>query len=56
MDKPIFTNRSLARLIGPLILEQLLAVTIGMADTIMVTAWANTRFPPFPWWTPSTCY
>ena len=37
MDKPIFTNRSLARLIGPLILEQLLAVTIGMADTIMVT-------------------
>ncbi len=37
MEKPIFTNRSLARLIGPLILEQLLAVTIGMADTIMVT-------------------
>ena len=37
MDKPIFTNRSLARLIGPLILEQLLAVTICMEDTIMVT-------------------
>ena len=56
MDKPIFTNRSLARLIGPLILTAI-AVTIGMADTIMVTwAWANTRFPPFPWWTPSTCY
>ena len=34
MDKPIFTNRSLARLIGPLILEQLLAVTIGMAEIL----------------------
>ena len=34
MDKPIFTNRSLARLIGPLILEKLLAVTIGMAEIL----------------------
>lgn len=36
-EEPLFTNRSLAQLVGPLIVEQLLAVTIGMMDTLMVT-------------------
>ncbi|MEG0823788.1 MAG: MATE family efflux transporter [Erysipelotrichaceae bacterium] len=34
----MFTNKDLRRLILPLIVEQLLAVTIGMADTMMVAS------------------
>lgn len=33
----MFTNHDLRRLIFPLIVEQVLAVTIGMADTVMVS-------------------
>lgn len=35
--KPLFSNQQLKRLIIPLVIEQLLAVTVGMADTIMIT-------------------
>lgn len=35
---PLFTRQALLRLIIPLVVEQLLAVTIGMADTVMVTS------------------
>lgn len=34
----MFTNASLKRLILPLVVEQILAVTIGMSDTIMVSS------------------
>ncbi|MBQ8955131.1 MAG: MATE family efflux transporter [Clostridia bacterium] len=34
----MFTNRSLAALIGPLLIEQALAVMIGMVDTMMVSS------------------
>lgn len=34
----LFTNGDLRRLIGPLIIEQILAVTVGMADTMMVSS------------------
>lgn len=34
---PLFTNRELVRLVVPLFVEQLLAVTVGMADTMMVS-------------------
>ena len=34
----MFSNRALRRLIWPLVVEQLLAVTIGMADTVMVAS------------------
>lgn len=38
-ENPLFfSNRALVRLLVPLIIEQLLAVTIGMADTVMVTS------------------
>ena len=33
----MFTNKELKRLIVPLIIEQILAVTVGMADVIMVS-------------------
>ena len=32
-----FSNKNLKKLIIPLIIEQLLAVTVGFADTIMVS-------------------
>lgn len=38
MDKPLFTREELKKLIIPLILEQLLAISIGMSDTLMVSA------------------
>ena len=34
----MFTNANLKRLILPLVVEQILAVTIGMSDTIMVSS------------------
>ena len=37
-ENPLFfSNHALVRLLVPLVIEQLLAVTIGMADTVMVT-------------------
>ena len=33
----LFTNSDLKRLIAPLIVEQILAVTVGMVDTMMVS-------------------
>ena len=35
--KPLFTQKELLRLTGPLLVEQLLEVTVGMADTMMVS-------------------
>ena len=37
-SKPLFTNQGLARLLIPLVVEQLLLMTVGMADTMMVTS------------------
>ena len=34
----LFDNRSLAVLIFPLVVEQLLAILVGMADSIMVAS------------------
>ena len=34
---PLFSQRDLLRLVGPLLVEQLLEVTVGMADTMMVS-------------------
>lgn len=33
----MFTNRQLIALVGPLLLEQLLAITVGLADSLMVS-------------------
>lgn len=37
-NQRMFSNRSLIRLLWPLVIEQALAITVGMADTIMVTS------------------
>ena len=34
----LFSGKDLRRLIIPLVIEQILAVTIGMADTVMVSS------------------
>lgn len=36
-DQPMFSRSALQRLIVPMLLEQLLSVTMGMADTLMVS-------------------
>ena len=36
-EEKLFTNRDLVRLIVPLVIEQFLALLIGMADTVMVS-------------------
>ena len=36
--KPLFTRRQLTALLLPLIAEQALSVTIGLADTLMVSS------------------
>ena len=36
-QKPLFTGGMLRRLIIPLVIEQFLLMTVGMADTVMVT-------------------
>ena len=36
-DHPLFSNLSLKKLIVPLVIEQILAITVGMADTRMVS-------------------
>ena len=35
--RPLFSQQELLRLIWPLLVEQLLAMTVGMADTMMVS-------------------
>ena len=37
-QKLLFSNRDLGRLIFPLIVEQILAVSVGMVDTVMVSS------------------
>lgn len=37
-QRPMFTRQELIRLIIPLMIEQLLAITIGMADSVMVAS------------------
>lgn len=38
MEKPLFSKQDLRKLIIPLILEQTLAITVGMADTMMISS------------------
>lgn len=37
-EQPIFTGRQLRALIVPPVLEQILGLTVGMADSIMVSS------------------
>ena len=37
-DTMIFSDKDLKKLIIPLVLEQTLAITVGMADTMMISS------------------
>ena len=47
---PLFSQRDLLRLVGPLLVEQLLAVTVGMADTRWSPAAAKPPSRVSAWW------
>ena len=49
-EAPIFSKAAIRRLILPLIIEQFLAVLVGMADTIMVAGVGRPRSQEFPLW------
>ena len=41
----MFTNRQLVALMWPLLLEQLLAITVGLADSLMVATVGDAASP-----------
>ena len=49
----LFSRSDLLKLILPLVAEQLLLMTVGMADTVMVTS-SGEAAPASLWWTAST--
>lgn len=53
--KKLFDNKALAALIIPLIIEQLLAVLVGMADSIMVASVGEAAVSECHWWTILWC-
>ncbi|MFR0859644.1 MAG: hypothetical protein ACLSIR_08150 [Christensenellales bacterium] len=46
----LFSNEDLKRLIIPLVIDQVLVRTVGMADTMRFPPWARRRFPACRWW------
>ena len=44
----LFSRDALLRLIIPLVIEQLLLMTVGMADTVMISSAARRRSPAYP--------
>ena len=49
----MFTNRQLVALMWPLLLEQMLAITVGLADSLMVATVGDAASAPFHWSTRS---
>lgn len=41
----LFTNRQLLTLLWPLIIEQMLEILVGMADTVMVSSVGEAAIP-----------
>lgn len=46
----MFDNRQLRALILPLIVEQVLAITVGMVDTMMISYAGKPLYPVYPLW------
>ena len=63
----MFSRKQLIKLLAPLIVEQIMAVLVGMVDVVMVAAVGeaavsgvslmestrDTPCPAYPWWIPS---
>lgn len=45
----LFSNSDLKKLIAPLFVEQLLAMLVGIADTLMVSYAGEAAVSAFPW-------
>ena len=54
LQQPLFSREALVRLIGPLIIEQLLLMTVGMADTVRSPRPARPPYQACLWWIIST--
>ncbi|MFQ7550249.1 MAG: hypothetical protein ACLRMZ_08045 [Blautia marasmi] len=52
-EKELFTKRQLAALLIPLILEQILGITVGMADSVMVSGAGEAAVSGYLWLIPS---
>lgn len=48
-DRQRFSNRDLFRLILPILVEQLLTLTVGIADTLMVSYAGDAAVSGVPW-------
>ena len=48
-ERQLFTNRDLRALIAPLFVEQLLAMLVGIADTLMVSYAERPLYPGSVW-------
>ena len=47
-----FTKADLRRLIVPLVIEQLLSITVGLSGLADgLSGGGGSHFPPCPWWT-----
>ncbi len=49
-NRIIFSNRALKRLIVPMIIEQFLAILVGMSDSIMVATVGEHAVSVSLWW------
>ena len=45
----MFTRKDLMKLLAPLIVEQILAVLVGMVDVMMVAAVGEAAVSGYPW-------
>ena len=46
----LFSKKDLRKLIVPLVFEQALAITVGMADTMMVSSVGERQYQAYLWW------
>lgn len=46
-----FSNQDLKKLIIPLVIEQVLAISVGVADTVMVSHVGEAAVSGCLWWT-----
>ena len=53
--KMLFSQDALKKLLWPLIIEQFLAIAMGMADTVMAASCGEAWYPEFRLWTVSVC-
>lgn len=46
----MFSDKQLKQLIIPLLVEQILAVTVGLADSVMIAGLEKQPYQAYLWW------